>query len=292
MGINKIGITFSGGGVRGCAHIGVIKALEELQIHPGIVSGTSAGAVVGSFYAAGYNSSEIFEFFSKTNLFSSKHLALTKFGILDAEKFASEFEKYLPSNSFESLKKKLFVITTDLEHAKVKVFSSGELIHPILASSAIPFLFSPVEIDGQLYSDGGIMDNFPTGVLKNKCKKTIGVYVNPLGQMPKKEFRNGLSVLKRAYHIGASTKAISNFEDCAVLISPPDLHRYSTLDMDQSKEIFDIGYKHAMLKAKDLTDHSTLRLSKPNRIKRPRNCSFKTLLPIFFTKNMYWSAIS
>tara|TARA_R110001592_G_scaffold10105_4_gene52695 strand:- start:103 stop:876 length:774 start_codon:yes stop_codon:yes gene_type:complete len=254
MEINNIGITFSGGGVRGCAHIGVIKALEELQIHPEIISGTSAGAVVGSLYAAGYNSNEIFDFFSKTSLFSSRHLALTKFGILDAEKFASEFEKYLPSNSFESLKKKLFVITTDLEHAKIKIFSSGKLIRPILASSAIPFLVSPVEIDGQLYSDGGIIDNFPTDVLKDKCKKTIGVYVNPLGQMPKKEFRNGLSVLKRAYHIGASTRAIANFKDCTVLISPPDLHHYSTLEMSQSKEIFDIGYQHAMFKAKDLTD--------------------------------------
>jgi NTE family protein len=247
---SKLGIVFSGGGVRGCAHIGVIKALEELKITPEIIAGTSAGSVVGALYAQGYNSAEIFEFFSTTSLFSTKHLALSKFGILDANKFFNEFKDYLPHDSFEGLKKELHITATNIESGEMKVFSTGELIKPILASSAIPLVVTPIEIESQMYSDGGIVNNFPTQLIANKCDKLIGVYVNALGNMKKNDFKNGISVLKRAYHIGASVNARASFEDCSVLISPTQLSNFSTFDMSYAKNIFEIGYEQAMAKRK------------------------------------------
>jgi NTE family protein len=176
----KYGLVLSGGGVGGIAHIGVIKALEEHGIRPSIISGASAGAIVGAFYAAGYSTNEILEFFQTTSLFSIKNYAVRKAGFVDTNKFYNIFKQYFPEDSFEALKKKLYISTTNIISGKTKFFHEGLLIHPLLASAAVPGVFSPMIIENELYADGGITNNFPTEPLMTDCDKIIGVQVHPL----------------------------------------------------------------------------------------------------------------
>ena len=92
----KIGLVLSGGGIRGTAHIGAIKAMEELGIVPTYVSGTSAGAVVGALYANNTTLPEILDFFKTIPLFQGNKYALGKPGFIDSEKFYEDFKKMLP----------------------------------------------------------------------------------------------------------------------------------------------------------------------------------------------------
>ncbi len=84
--------------------------------------------------------------------------------------------------TFPGLKRKLFVTTVDMCEGELKVFESGQLIRPLLASSAFPGLFSPVAIDHILYADGGILDNFPIAPLLDRCDEIVGVWCQPFKQ--------------------------------------------------------------------------------------------------------------
>ena len=119
----NIGLVLSGGGMRGAAHIGVIKALEEAEIFPTHISGTSAGAIVGALYAYGYNWKEILKFYESIQLLDITKYALGKPGFIDAEKFYSEFSTYLKDDNFDALKKVLTITATDVLKGKLKLFT-------------------------------------------------------------------------------------------------------------------------------------------------------------------------
>ena len=99
----RLGIVLSGGGSRGLAHAGVLRALVEKGIAPDCVSGTSAGALVGALYASGRGSEEILRFFDDANPFRLSRLALKKPGVIDSEKIVGAFERWFPEDSFAAL---------------------------------------------------------------------------------------------------------------------------------------------------------------------------------------------
>jgi len=241
----KVGLVLSGGGVRGVAHIGAIKALEEHGIYPNIVSGSSAGAVVGALYCNGFTPDEMMNFFKLIPLFHINRLALRKPGFIDTDKFYGDFEKYFTENSFESLKKSLFVTTVNMLNGELKVFDQGGLIKPLLASCAFPGLFSPVLVHNVLYADGGILDNFPTAPIKNKCDRIVGVYASPLSTVSPDSLKYSVNVLERAIKINYSTRSHLKFADCDIVIRPMELVNYGLLDVSKMQEIFEIGYRSA-----------------------------------------------
>ena len=240
---NKYGLVLSGGGIRGVAHIGAIKALEENGIFPTIISGTSAGAVVGAFYAAEYSWEEMLDFFRSTTLFSFHNFSFRKPGFIDTDKFVKVFQEYFPDDSFEMLKKKLYVTTSDMVSNKMKFFHKGELIMPLLASAAFPGVFSPVRMNDSLYADGGITNNFPVEPLLVECEKIIGVYVNPIKKIEIEDLKSAVSVIERAYNISRANISMQKFRDCQIVISPEELNRFSTFDVRHIDEIFNIGYE-------------------------------------------------
>ena len=242
----KLGLVLSGGGVRGVAHIGVIKALLENGIEPQAVSGSSAGAVVGALYCQGYSPDQMLEFFKLTPLFHINKFAFSKPGFIDTDKFNANFRKYFPHNDFNSLKKKLFVTTVDLCNGIIKVFDTGKLIKPLLASSAFPGLFSPVKINEVLYADGGILDNFPTAPLLDSCETLIGVYASPLKKISPDGLKYSINVLERAIRINYSKRSRAKFRHCGLLINPSRLVDYGLLDMGKIEEIYQIGYESAI----------------------------------------------
>ena len=240
-----VGMVLSGGGVRGIAHIGAIKALEEDGIRPKIVSGSSAGAVVGALYCNGFTPEEMMNFFKVIPLFHINRFAFRKPGFIDTDKFYIDFKKYFGTDDFNVLQKKLFVTTVDMIHGNLKVFSEGELIRPLLASSAFPGLFSPVSINGVLHADGGILDNFPTAPIKEYCDKMIGVYASPLTVISPDSLKYSVSVLERAIKINYSKRSNLKFADCDLMIRPLKLVDFGLLDVNKMDQIYQIGYQSA-----------------------------------------------
>ncbi|WP_367390591.1 patatin-like phospholipase family protein [Lewinella sp. LCG006] len=245
METKKYGMALSGGGVRGIAHLGVIKALEEHGIFPEYIAGASAGAIVGAFYAAGHSWEEILHFFKSTSMFSWQNYTYRKPGILDTDKFEHLFATYLPGDSFASLTKTLFVSATDIEKGKNVIWKEGTLVRKVLASAAFPMVLSPVEIEGTFYADGAITNNFPVEPLLPLCDTIIGSYVSPLPVVQPGELTNSMAVLERAFKIGMAVQSEKKFPHCDILIAPHQLNEVGTFSMNRIDEVFKIGYEAA-----------------------------------------------
>lgn len=242
----KTGLALSGGGIKGLAHIGVLKALEEHRIRPSHIAGTSAGAIVGALYAAGLPWQEILRFFNSVNLFSLQKYAWKKPGLMASHKFYQEFKAILPGDSFDALKIPLYITTTNILDGSLRVFEEGKLILPILASAAFPGVFTPVRIDGDYYIDGGTLNNFPVDLVAPVSDRTIGVFLNPFEKIEISQLKTSLSVLERAYKIISNAGSIRKFGLCDILICPKDLNKYGTFTTRDRDTIFDLGYTAAM----------------------------------------------
>lgn len=238
----NIGLVLSGGGARGAAHIGVIKALEEHKIYPTHIAGTSAGAIVGALYAGGVGWSEILNFFKTIPLFNTNRYAYRKPGFIDTKRFYDNFKEYLPIDNFNALKKPLFITATNVVDGTLKIFHEGELIRPILASASFPGVFTPTEIDGSYYIDGGTLNNFPVEPLKKECDTIIGVYVNPLKKIKIEDLKHSYNIADRALKIKSVSESISKFSDCDLVIKPEALSNYGTFSMNNMEAIFEVGY--------------------------------------------------
>ena len=239
----NIGLVLSGGGIKGVAHIGAIKAMEEHGIYPTHISGSSAGAVIGAFYSANYTPEEMLAFFKITPLFNLSRFSFRKPGFIDTDNFYKDFKKYFPIDNFDALQKKLFITTVDMLNGKIKIFDKGELIRAFLASAAFPGIFSPVTLGDGLYSDGGILDNFPVTPLNGICDQIIGVYTSPIQIIKADKLRNSLSVLDRAIKINFSSGLVSKFSACDILVYPDALNKFSLFDRNHMDEIFQMGYQ-------------------------------------------------
>src|SRR5690554_5127561 len=141
--MTNLGLVLSGGGARGAAHIGALKAFEENGISPTHISGTSVGAIVGALYAAGVHWSEMLEFFKSISIFNTKRFAFNKPGFLDTENFYDDLKVFFSRDSFDVLEKSLFITATDVVTGNLKIFSKGQLIKPVIASASFPGIFTP-----------------------------------------------------------------------------------------------------------------------------------------------------
>jgi len=240
----KIGIALSGGGVRGISHLGVLKALNQRGIFPNRISGSSAGAIAGALYAAGHEPDQILEIIIKTNYFKFLRPAISWTGILKMDIVEDLFRKYLPENSFESLRMPMTVTATDIRRAKVVYFSEGELIKPLMASSCIPGMFDPISIGKNYYVDGGVLNNLPIEPLEGVCDVIIGVNCNHLPV--EHNIKNIKSLIERTVIMSMNYNVYSRKDKCDFFIEPKGLAKYGVFDIKKAKEIFDFGYESTM----------------------------------------------
>ncbi|MEM6865556.1 MAG: patatin-like phospholipase family protein [Bacteroidota bacterium] len=240
----SIGLVLSGGGVRGMAHIGLIKALQEHDIEAEVISGTSIGAVIGALYANGNSVGDMLRFFRETPLFRYNFFAINKPGFIDTNRYYSIFKGFFPENAFEALQKPLFVVATDLLKGSEKVFSSGELIHPLLASAALTPVFSPVEIENTLYADGGVMNNFPKEYVNGKVDFIIGSNVSIAGEVQKKDLKNSLQLAGRVTGLMIYASSHKKLSECDFFIEPKALEKIGVLDKKGIEKAYQIGYDH------------------------------------------------
>lgn len=239
----KIGIALSGGGIKGMCHAGVLKALEEQGIKPDILSGVSAGALVGSLYADGYTPDEIATLFEEINLRKMTKINIPEGGFFQTDIFQTFLSKKLRAKTFEELSIPLRVVATDLDKGCSVTFSTGSLIDPIVASCSLPVLFRPKIIDGVNYVDGGVLKNFPVSTIRKECDKVIGVNASPM--VADKYKLNILNVASRSYHFMFKANILHDKELCDLLIEPLDMGNYDTFNTYKGREIFELGYRTA-----------------------------------------------
>ena len=244
----SIGYVLSGGGSKGIAHAGAIKFLEEKNIFPTQIAGSSAGAIVGALYGFGKTPEEILSFFKSIYFFHWKHFTFKKAGFIDSESFKDYFGMIFKDAVIGDLKIPIHITATDMIKGKLKVFQEDtKIVDAVLASSAFPGIISPYEIDGNLYSDGGILNHFPTDILQGRCESIIGVYVSPIQKIEPKDLSSIKSVTTRAFDLLSANSNSQKFMNCDWIIEPEELSKYSTFETNKAKMdiIFQIGYNAA-----------------------------------------------
>jgi len=238
----KIGIALSGGGVKGFAHLGVLKALEEKGIEADVLAGVSAGAIVGSFIAAGKKPSEVMKLINESDFFDFAKLSLPNRGIFTLDNMTENLKKSLGIKSFEELKIPFYVGAANIERARMEYFDKGDLIKIIQASASIPVLFSPVEINGELYVDGGLFENLPVNPLLDKCDILIAVNVKPVNLNGKLDSITDIAV--RTFQLKTIVNAEELKAKADIFIEPTGIEKYNILNTKYSQELYDLGYNY------------------------------------------------
>lgn len=241
--MHKFGLVLSGGGVKGAVHAGMIHYFDEIGFKPRIICGSSAGAIVGALYGAGKTGKEIFDFFANERPFS-RSLWSGNMGLIHTPELQKTFQKHLSDDSFEGLEIPLVTTATNMFTGKLEVFRKGKLIEKVLASASFPGVFSPMQIAGQYYSDGGILNNFPADIVRAECEFLIGMYLSPNTLLTDKDLTNTKDILARTVDIQGSQSEFNKLQLCDIGICPQELTQFSTFDFNATKleALFELGY--------------------------------------------------
>ncbi len=279
----KIGLVLSGGGAKGFAHIGVLKVIDSLGIKVDHVAGTSMGAIIGSLYASGYTGKQLDSIFRTLNFDDviSDNLpreAKTFYERDNAEKYAvslpfDKFKLKLPSaisrgqnvynlltyltlhvsevDDFQKLPIPFFCIATDVETGKEVILDKGNLAKAITASGAFPSLFQPVEIDGQLLIDGGVVNNYPIDELRAKGMDIIiGVDVQD-GLATRDELTSAPDILLQINNYRTINDMKSKVKKTDVYIKP-DIKDFTVISFSEGSQIVENGEYAASQKIDEL----------------------------------------
>jgi NTE family protein len=280
----KIGLALSGGGARGLAQIGVLKALEREKIPIDCIAGTSMGGILGGLYAAGYSAEELEKISEKTDwndLLTDTPPRLSLFLSQREEKEGSLFQfrlnglkPYIPSaltsgqkltnlftnlamradltskwfnkpySSFDNLKIPFRAVTTDLVTGQMVVLSSGDLAMALRATMTIPLAFSPVEMGDKLLVDGGLVEPIPVQVAKDMGADLV-IAVNTVSTLlPADKITNPFDVANQATSI-MSLPTLEEELKQADLVITPDLTGLSSMDFGDASELITRGEKSA-----------------------------------------------
>lgn len=241
----RIGLALSGGGARGIAHLGVLKAFDEMGIKISMISGVSSGAIAGVLYAFGFSPDEILKMIKELSVFKVMRPAFGKIGLMHLEEVEKLYIKYLGEHiCFEDLKIPVVVSATEMNEGVNMYFSTGELIKPLLATSAVPILYKPVEYNGKLLNDGGLLNNLPVEPLHNNCDVKIGVHVNPINHQAHVTSLRGM--VERTVLLAINNNIKLRLPLCDLFLEPQDLRYYRLTNFTKADEIFQVGYKYAI----------------------------------------------
>lgn len=240
----KIGLALSGGGAKGFAHLGVFKLLEESGLKPEIISGTSAGSLMGVLFADGYSAEEIKNMFIGREFSEFAQLQIPKSGLFNYDRFQDFLRRHLRTKRIEDLPIPTVIVATDLDRGCSHEFRSGPIVEAVTASCCMPIVFSPVLIDGVHYVDGGLFRNFPVSTIRDECEYVIGVNVSPL--IPQRYKQTLLHIAQRTYHYVFKANAIEDRELCDILIEAKEVGLYKTFDLENINLISEIGYEAAV----------------------------------------------
>jgi NTE family protein len=266
---HRFGISLSGGGARGLAHIGVLAALEKYGIRPTIITGTSMGAIVGVFYAAGFTPDTMLEIALKSKVHKTLRWQLPWSGVLKMESLRELLKTSGIEDDFASLKKTFCCAVTNLSSGLVEIKENGPLHSWVLASASVPVIFEPVEVNGNIYVDGGLLNNMPASAIRDRCSFLIGVNVNPIRYQEKIEgMRN---IAERCFHVGMGSQVIDELKHCNLIIEPEELLSYSAFEFSKAEEMYQAGYRETEKQIFNLFDSIELEQIIAGKAKRSGN---------------------
>ncbi|WP_223649428.1 patatin-like phospholipase family protein [Hymenobacter psoromatis] len=244
----NLSLALSGGGARGIAHLGVLAALDELQLPVGALAGASSGAIAATFYAAGFAPREILRLLQATSIPRLTRPVFGRNGLLGLEAVEQLLARHLGAAvRFEDLALPLTLVATDLEAGESVYFSAGPLLPPLLASSAVPIMYRPVEYQGRQLVDGGLLNNLPVEPLLGHGSPVVGVHCNPINREAR--LLTLRRVVERTLQIALSANTTARKAQCTLLLEPPRLCAYRPLDFRKAAELFEIGYRYTLSQA-------------------------------------------
>ncbi|MFC3149919.1 patatin-like phospholipase family protein [Litoribrevibacter euphylliae] len=241
--VPRIGIAFGGGGVRGFIHLGVIKALEEEGINASVVTGTSAGSIAAAFYASGKSYQDMIDAVNNLSAWGIADVRISNQGILQGEALADWVNEQLDSPQIESLPKQLGIAVTDLTDRQEKLISKGNVGKAVQVSSSIPGAFIPVEIDGNLYVDGGVLSVVPVNFARSMGADIV-IAVDVYCGSNYKDISTASRLLYSAFRIQSCRIAESEMANADLLIQP-DFEPSNFASFDSRDEAIEIGYQAA-----------------------------------------------
>jgi len=270
----KVGLVLSGGGAKGFAHIGALKVLEEAGIQPDFIGGTSMGSIIGGLYAIGYDSKMLRNLIAKqnweellTDKISRRNFSIEEksedgryilsfpvhrtkielpMGLRSGQNVTNMLSRLTSSayqyKNFNNFPIPFFCMAADIETGEQVLLDNGYLPDAMRASMSIPTLFTPIELDGKLLVDGGLLNNYPADVMKQRgADIIIGVDVQRT-LYSKKELT---SIRKIVDQMGSLLRIKSNIESRkhTNYLIMPDLALYSITDFEKADSMMDIGEK-------------------------------------------------
>lgn len=246
----QTGFVLSGGFIKGFAHLGAMQALMEHDIRPQIISGTSAGSLVGALYADGNEPYQVLEFFSGLKFTDLTKPMLPTTGFFELTELQDFLHARLKRQRIELLPVPMVIAATDLDHGKTVYFRSGDIAQCVVASCCVPVLFSPITIDGTHYVDGGVLMNLPVTAIREECERIYAINVSPMLTPDYK--MNIINIAERSYQFIFRSNTVAERQLADVLIEPVNLSGYSNMDLEKAQEIFMAGYEKAKETLSDL----------------------------------------
>lgn len=272
----KIALVLGGGGAKGLAHIGVIKELTDAGISFDMIIGCSAGSMVGALYADKLDTECIWESFAPMKSQSVLDICIWKsrYGLSQGTAFYEILDRNLNAETFEELKIPLYVVATDLCTGELCTFGSGPLVPAIVASCSIPIVFVPVQHEGRILVDGGVVDPVPVKVARDLGAQFI-IAVDIGGGLECDFPKNLLGVGKRAAEITLLWQAEGCVEGCEIVIRP-ETTGYGCFDDSHQTEIYEAGRVAARevlpVLLKVLAETNFITSSKNRWTQRPAPC--------------------
>lgn len=239
----RLALCLGGGGARGFAHIGAVKAFEEMKVDFDMCVGTSAGSIVGALYCAGIDAAEMERYGSGIDL-KEVHNGFILMPN-DPYKIGALVTKLIGNAKIEDFKKRFYAMAVDLVEAKQVIIEKGNVGEAVSASCAVPMFFRPVIKGREHLSDGGLLNNIPADICRMLgADYVVTVDINPTRGGGTEEL-GLIDVLKASFSIMSANSSVQGLMHSDVIIAP-DLSRFKATSKTGYKEMIELGYEETM----------------------------------------------
>jgi len=238
-----LGLALSGGAVLGCVHIGVLKAFDEAGIRVTHLAGTSMGALVAAFYAFGFKGAEIEKIAEVLRWPDLTRPSPSRLGLLSQEKLRQTLRRHLGAARMEDARIPVAMVATDVSTGEKVIMAEGDLAMAASASACFPGIFIPVEREGRLLVDGGLVENLPLSPLRAWGVDKIVAVDAFLGMTFQRPTRL-LDLIKNAVDIVLVQASRQQADEVDVLIAP-DLKDFSSTELRDIPGLVKEGYRAA-----------------------------------------------